>query len=291
MIQKLDGYKDISIQGIRCHVDTVIHDNYNDIKFLSILGYSTAVKEIIKYIKEDKSYYIECCGYSMHAYDKYEVMLKKTDMSDYVHAIIYSKGSYNLSTRGEEQFVCYLFVNDKNELEEKVYDALVKYSSIPILKEWTTYIMDQLKKEYSLDEMVTKQYQSSADIKKLLCYRLCTNRREMLRLVQEGLQNKEINVNGSNAQSLALETCTGIDSYLQLFGEGLAKKIQESFKPKFTPGKDTYSNYLINIDDYTYHNAGINMYEAQRATVQAIAKNMKLNNNTFLVGEMGAGIG
>ena len=62
-----------------------------------------------------------------------------------------------------------------------------------------------------------------------------------------------------------------------------------SFRPKFIPGEDTYDNYLYNIDDYVYYNAGVNLYEAQRSAIQAIVNNMDLNKNTFLVGEMGAG--
>ena len=68
-----------------------------------------------------------------------------------------------------------------------------------------------------------------------------------------------------------------------------AQKIQDNFKPKFTPGQDKYDLHAKIIDDFI-HNQGIEKYEAQRAVEQAVANNWKINNNTLVVGECGAGI-
>lgn len=288
----LDSYKSISVCGFNyCHSDCVVSDAYGDIIFASILGYSSTIKVIAKTMKENKQHSVFFDGYYFTDGKNYNIMTKKTDMSDYMHMIAYAKDSYVIDRHNIETYTSYIFCSSTDELEEKIYDVLVKYSSIPILREWMPYILKELDKDDCsiLSEMNVYQYKANANAPDLLCYRLSASRHNMLSIVQKGLENKEITIDGSNEHSLALDTCEGIDSYLQLFGEGLAKKIQESFRPKFIPGEDKYDNYLVNIDDYVYHNAGINLYEAQRSAIQAIVNNMNTQNNTFLVGEMGAG--
>ena len=66
----------------------------------------------------------------------------------------------------------------------------------------------------------------------------------------------------------------------------LAEKIQNKFAPKFTPGTDTYSQYLYNIDDYMHHK-GIELYEAQMAVIESTARNWNINKHSIIIGEMG----
>ena len=280
-INTYDRYIDVTPRGqATCKADTVITDSYGEIIFVSMLGYSSAIYAMKRMLTDRQSgtVYINGCYFST-ASAMYDVKIKKTD-SDYCHLIARLKDQY--------PYTCYIYTKVEENIDDKLFNYLTKFSSIPILKEWIPYIKEQLIDDFFLRECETKQYiLEGMDV--LKCYVLKVHNSAMQRIVKEGLERGHLNIRGSNAHSSVLDDCTGLDNYLQLFGEGLAKKIQKSFKPKFTPGEDTYDNYLCNIDDYVYYNAGINLYEAQRSTVQAIVNNMKINRNTFLVGEMGAG--
>ena len=288
-VERFDNYCTISIGGLnRCNADTVIIGNNGEIVFMSILGYSSLINIIKRYLNEEKYYnaYVNNSYYTTSS-NQYVIKTKKTDKSDYVHLIAYLKDVYR-TYDNHESYASYIFTQQGADIDDEIYKCLVKYSSIPILREWIPYIKTKLTESRNLRECLTKQ----ANIGKrptLICYKLSADRSRILSIVQTGLQNKEIKINGANDHSNILDTCNSIDDYLQLFGEGLAKKIQKSFRPKFIPGEDTYDNYLYNIDDYVYYNAGINLYEAQRSTIQAIVNNMDINTNTFLVGEMGSG--
>ena len=289
----LDSYKKISVDHYTdCHADTIITDRYGDVLFVSMLGFSSTIKIAQAKLKEKKRYTVKFDGrYYDTCTGDYETLTKKSDMSDYMHMIAYAKDRYQMQSNNAEQYTSFIFIRSASELSEELYKRIVKYSSVPILKEWIPYLMACMLNDTCLEVMNTQQYiPPNSNVEPIICYKLYLSQSCLLSYVQEGLSQKAINIDGSNDHSIALDGCNGIDSYLQLFGEGLAKKIQQSFKPKFTPGEDTYSNYLHNVDDYVYYNAGVNLYEAQRSAIQAIVNNMKINKNTFLVGEMGAGI-
>ena len=287
-VNTYDRYIDVTPRGQSvCKADTIIVDPYGEVVFVSMLGYSSAIYNTKRMFSERQHHTIYINGYYFSSSDKpYEVKIKKTD-SDYCHMIAYVKDQYHLS--GEhENYTCYIYVRENTDIDEELFKCFTRYSSIPVLREWIPHIKQAMIDDHYIRECETKQYVLDG-MELLRCYEVRAHRSVLLRIVREGLQKGAINIKGSNQHSNVLDNCTGLDNYLQLFGEGLAKKIQKSFKPKFTPGEDTYDNYLCNIDDYVYYNAGINLYEAQRSTVQAIVNNMKVNTNTFLVGEMGAG--
>ena len=49
------------------------------------------------------------------------------------------------------------------------------------------------------------------------------------------------------------------------------------------------TQYVNNFDDYCYAN-GVELYSAQKSTVQASVNNLNINDSTLIVGEMGIGI-
>jgi superfamily II DNA or RNA helicase len=107
-------------------------------------------------------------------------------------------------------------------------------------------------------------------------------------LVQEGIREHNISINDSHENSELMSFIDGLDSYLNVFGDTLAHRIQQSFSPKFIPGTNNYDEYVNNYDDSCYYN-GIELYNAQKATIQAAVNNLKVNNVTFVIGEMGCG--
>ena len=288
-IERSDDYLNISIGGFSDgKADTVITNEYGQVIFISMMGYSSTINMIKPMLNSDRTHTI-CVDnkYSSTSNFKYTIKTKKATNSDYMHMIAYANDTYNTKDNNET-YTSYIFTNNEANIDKELYKRLVKYSSIPILEEWIPYIRARLESQSRFRCLDTKVY-NLQDRQPLICYVLIGTRGVLENIVHEGLNTKEINIDGSNEHSIVLDSCTGLDNYLQLFGEGLAKKIQMSFRPKFIPGEDTYDNYLYNIDDYVYYNAGVNLYEAQRSAIQAIVNNMDLNKNTFLVGEMGAG--
>lgn len=288
----LDKYKGISFDnGSELNTDLVVIDsNTNEVIFASVLGYDSHVKQTQKVIKTNKqrsSVYFNSRYYTSRK--DYKILSKKVKQSNYTHAIISAIDSYEING-SDEAFTNYIFLTNEDELQNEVYKRLVKYSSVPMLEEWMPYIISKLQNDLMLSELEVFRYlPESGTITNFVAYKLTCNRSGMINIISEGLSFGVLTINGTHYPSELLNECRGIDSYLRLFGEGLAKKIQESFRPKFVPGEDRYDNYSINIDDYVHHHAGIELYEAQRSAIQAITNNMKTTNNTILVGEMGAG--
>ena len=180
----------------------------------------------------------------------------------------------------------YVKANDPNKesrIKELLLDKLNKYSSVPILPEWIHYIYDK-----SYDSMRMLQTTLMEGTEEIEVYKLVGNQTTIKNIISQGLKDGDININGSNDSSVMLDEKTGLNDYLSLFGSMLANKIQQKFRPKFIPGTDPYSNYLMNLDDYI-HYKGVELYAAQMAVIQASAKNFDINKHGFIVGEMGSG--
>ena len=102
------------------------------------------------------------------------------------------------------------------------------------------------------------------------------------------LVSNKVNINGTTEKSDIIDCVDGLDSYLNIFGDTLAERIQNSFVPKYNPESNEFDQYVNNYDDSCYHH-GIELYKAQKATIQAAVENLKVNDVTFVIGEMGCG--
>jgi hypothetical protein len=80
----------------------------------------------------------------------------------------------------------------------------------------------------------------------------------------------------------------GLDEYLNINAEILSRKIQSSFRPLYTAGEDEYCKKLGIFTDYAKFR-GIDLYEAQKATIESVHRCMKEKNSAIVVGEMGTG--
>lgn len=276
--------------------DTVVIDRrYNDLIMTSLLGYNNIINLSSKELNESSVCHVYCSSLGTYRslHSGYETYTKNNNDSDNVHCLLYAKDAINQTETGEE-FTSFIFCNSTieddaethlNELYDKVYDKLIKYSSIPILKEWTSYIITKLNERLDLRELSV--YTSNPNMR-LSAYLLRGTKISIRKIIQEGLRNNSININGNNLPSEMIDESIGLNQYLSLFGETLAEKIQKGFRPKFIPGEDTYDTYVDNSDDFMYL-SGKSMYEGQKSTIQAAVNNLKVNNSTFVLAEMGAG--
>ena len=269
----------------------ITYDRYSDeLAFVSFVGYKTAVEAVSKLItKTNEQLVIKGAGCSCYKKKglQYVVETNKGADTDIVHATVFLKDSYKVEELGEN-WTIYMYVkaNDPNKesrIKELLLDKLNKYSSVPILPEWIDYIYDK-----SYDSMKMLQTVIMNGFEEVEVYKLSGNQTTIKNIISQGLKDKDININGSNDSSVMLDDKTGLNDYLSLFGSMLANKIQQKFRPKFIPGTDMYSNYLMNLDDYIHHK-GVELYAAQMAVIQASAKNFDINKHGFIVGEMGSG--
>lgn len=286
----------------------IISDSYivdgHDLVFVSVIGYKNVVKSFTKLLNNEASTFLICEDTTTKRTErvwtypktwtscrnKYTVLQKKIPNTDYVHAIYYLE---NYKAGNSICGYIYRNVNDEQDiqtfLEDKVFELFENYMSVPVLREWMPKIIEGLRNHTSFYRFginkIDEQHNHTKDIE---AYYVSVGRGELKDHIQTWLKEGELNINGSNKESMCLDSCEGLNDYLDLFGESLAQKIQDNFKPKFTPGQDKYDLHAKIIDDFI-HNQGIEKYEAQRAVEQAVANNWKINNNTLVVGECGAG--
>ena len=270
----------------------ITYDRYSDeLAYASFVGYKTAVDAVHKLItKTNEQLVVRGSGCSCYKKKglQYVMETNKGANTDIVHATIFLKDCYKVEELGES-WTIYMYVkaNDPNKesrIKELLLDKLNKYSSVPILPEWIHYIYDK-----SYDSMRMLQTTLMEGTEEIEVYKLVGNQTTIKNIISQGLKDGDININGSNDSSVMLDEKTGLNDYLSLFGSMLANKIQQKFRPKFIPGTDPYSNYLMNLDDYI-HYKGVELYAAQMAVIQASAKNFIINKHGFIVGEMGSGI-
>lgn len=280
--------------------DSYITDN-GDLIFVSVVGYKNVVKSFIKFLNGESSAYLTCEDTTTKRStqriwsfrrNSYAALQKKIPNTDYVHAICYLKNNFAYTSSNNIGGYIYRNINDKQDtqtfLEDKIFELFENYMSVPVLREWMPKIVEELNKDSYYRFSVRKMDETDNHTKDIEVYYINIGREELKDRIQTWLQDGELNINGSNKESMCLDSCGGLNDYLDLFGESLAQKIQDNFKPKFTPGQDKYDLHAKIIDDFI-HNQGIEKYEAQRAVEQAVANNWKINNNTLVVGECGAG--
>lgn len=215
---------------------------------------------------------------------KYDTEKKKSSNSDFGHLVINKRDNIEY-VNDDEILECFIYIKDNNEICNKLFDKLYSNTSIPLLERWMPYISERLFADNRLMELTVDTIYEK---KPFECLKLMVSKKQLLDIVQTGIKEKHIFINESYENSDLMNFTDGLDSYLNIFGEIFAEKIQKSFHPKFNPKTDEYTDWVNYYDDSCFHN-GIELYGAQKATIQASVNNLNKNNVTFLIGEMGVG--
>ena len=280
------------ISGV-VYATQLTYDVYtNDLLYMSIVGYKTIIDKINDVIvKSRETVGIRTRGVycSKSRTTQYTMDTRKNENSDLVHANIYIKDYHKIDLNSEE-FTAYMFTyeNDpfkQDKIIDLLYDKLYKYSSVPMIPEWKSYVYNRLNEQRLIRTGRTLLLEGNREVE---IFKYVGNQEQLKNIISEGLSNRVINIAGSNEPSALLEDIHGLNDYLSIFGSLLADKIQNKFRPKFIPGTDNYTRYLNNIDDYIHHK-GIELYEAQLATIQSTVNNFNVNKHSIIVGEMGCG--
>lgn len=266
---------------------TFIDTNRNLVAFFSVISHSTLLKLSIKKINEEpKPYcYLRECGTVRLERKGYDIETKRQSNGDYLHAVGYLKDRITESSSGIMSLTGYIYFTDIEDRNNKIFNKIYKNFSVPILSEWKDYIVEKLVRDGNVYPL---RCITSRDEIPFECVGLYVSENKIEEIITSGLKQGEIKVNNSNEPSLLMDSIGGLDDYLNVFGETLASKIQQSFVPKFIPGQDTYTEFVNNYDDNIFA-TGIEMYEAQKSVVQSAVNCLNTEDVVFVIGEMGSG--
>lgn len=276
-----------NLSNLNC--DTVFVDtNRNTVAFFSVVSHVTLLKASIKRINEEaKPYcYMRECGTVKLERKGYNIETKRQSNGDYLHAVGYLKDKISEMDNGLTSLTGYIYYTDEEDRNNKIYNKIYKNFSVPMLAEWKDYIVEKL---INSNNIYTLECITSRDEVPFRCAGLYITEGKIEEIITSGLKQREIHVNNSNEPSMLMDSINGLDDYLNVFGETLASKIQQSFVPKFIPGQQPYTEFVNNYDDNVF-GTGIEMYEAQKSTVQSAVNCLDTEDVAFVIGEMGSGI-
>lgn len=266
------------------HSDLLIVDRYgaNELVFASIIANDTLLKNIGKTLKKKVNGHIESRCHVTISGCKYSK--EKKGNTDFAHMLIYKNDIIDKSVENET-YQLYIIYRTEQELNDLLYDKLYQHTPIPMLKEWMPYLLQRFRFNRCVRDLSV--YQNSTTVR-YNAIKINIIKMQLLEIIQVGLRTGTININNAVRNSTVMNEIQGIDSYLNIYGDLLANKIQQSFVPKFTPNDNQYTEYVHNFDDSCYY-GGIEIYEAQKAVIQSAKNNLDKNKTTFIIGEMGTG--
>ena len=293
------------------HANIVAYDRVSrqiGIPFFSAFGYSSNMEGVCAELaKKNTILNLGMRYYGNLDNRKYEIITSHVPNSDYVNIIAFIKDSIEKRNSGEEIITGFIFRQpDKSEhfkatdfeehLEDEslpeglidgFYDKLYKLSPVPVIKEWSYYLLKEMYSKRMFFALET--YCSDESIKfQAFCFRAKVER--LKELISIGLKEGHIRVSShKNRTSVTMQEMSGLDSYLNTFKDVLAKRIQGSFVPRFIPHKDKYSYILNDLTDYGSYMGHLDLYDAQKSVVQSISNALDKKKIAYICGEQGVG--
>lgn len=167
---------------------------------------------------------------------------------------------------------------------DDVYNKINEITAIPIMKGWMPYIIEKI------GANIIEEYRSSYDCDTPSCaVEVTINKNLLIDTISNGLREKRIFIKKDAVTSEKIQESDRLDVYLNNFAVKLASKIDANFAPLFTPNKDTYGKRLKDIKEYNSYMGQLDLYDAQKAVIEAIDRCLDKNKRVLLVGEMGVG--
>lgn len=273
-------------------------NNTNVAIMFYIIGYPHIIQQFNKavFVKKQKNdiYYsnskIKILPKS--CYDVYTYKDEKTDINSILY--VYNNKTPFIDSNNINIYMYYNNQMSENELHSLLFKNINKYIDIPILEQWSDYLWTFAKncmhKIYSTVDLsiYTTSEQDHLRLQLPLINHIAIRKNELINHISDGLKNNIISINGFNTNTNKIDNITGLDSYLSSYSNILANKIQNIYRPQFVPGKDNYNNRLQNFDDSCYFNH-MNLFCAQKYTIQATVNALQNKKASFIIGEQGSG--
>lgn len=288
----------INIDDLTFESDYVSYNNfcYNEttsyyyLLAFSFINYPNTISLINKKIFKAKDIYVGSQKVRILPKDNYNIFKYKDDKTDLVHEIYIYNNKSPKHLRGDNQLVWYTKYGDTQETNiQNFFNALNSIVDVPLLDEWKEYLFNTVVvKNLGTRPRILQETMIYGGKAPLEVHYLRFNRQELIDYISEGLKNHNISINGYNTATNKIDSITGLDSYLNTYSETLANKIQESYVPCYTPGHDIYNKRLMDFDDSCYFGK-MDLFYAQKCTIQATINALKTKKTAFIIGEQGSG--
>ena len=177
------------------------------------------------------------------------------------------------------------------EVIDKTYQDIIENTSIPMLEDWKVYISHELARHYAYEKVYINRQCSEHNLNyEFQDIRvLCASVEGITAFISKGLREGAISIDGCNSVSEKFLETSGLDSYLENFGQILANRVSEKFSPLFDPSKEQISSKVKSLSSIIATHSTILPYEAQENTIEAAVRSMNINKHTNISGEMGVG--
>lgn len=275
--------------------------------FASFFGYSGSSKYTLSSLKHRKCD-VRFLGrlYNTQPGD-YNIYNTKVPDSDFYHIIVSKKDKLESISSSVNLFTSYIFLevpaeeesnyllsiirnNPPQKLLDIIYKKIYTNSSLPFLKEWSQFILNKLIDENKIKKNTVMGEDDTASTV-LISYTLNVYIEDLIDYISEGLRYGHIYIdkNCSKEPSDAMQAIEGLDGYLNTFTDILANRIQTSFKPRFTPNQDKYSQELLDFTDYVQYKHKMDLYPAQKDVIQSVSNCLDEKKSAFIIGSCGTG--
>ena len=213
---------------------------------------------------------------------------KEVPQTDKYIAIFCNKDDINQSN-------FYSTMEFSQKIIDKIFESIVKNTSTPLLPEWKNYIVKEMANDrVFMTAYVNSDYKTEENVKrfgfqKAILYYVDQNKIE--NIISTGLQYKKISIDGCYECSDTVKNIGGMDAYQNAFGQVLADKTTNEFKPYFDPKKMKLKKNVsgfFDVCDY-YHDSKIISYEKQKQVIQGGAISLNHNKNLVISGQTGSG--
>ena len=178
----------------------------------------------------------------------------------------------------------YIAVGDKKAL----YDAIDSKSGVPMIPEFSEYILTELKRAKILVPLKTFSSTKKFEAWMLKC---SSGDENIVQVVENGIRTGKIVIpNSTNCQTAsAFNEINSVTEYLNTYGPEVAERIKNLFVPLFDPAKEQLSPEILEINNTIRERAGYSLYDAQFAVAEAIKRQLQRRKVGLIVAECGAG--
>lgn len=309
MLQKIYLTEGSGDNGFSSELFTDMYSNYSGqntqrLAYASLVGNIKIMKQFLAKMKKigakleisNTTYYVASREYVFNAYKKnndiMHVVIKKKDFTTdnsnvaFIECPIFTKTQVTESFLGQSAYR-----NIPQEIIDATYEKILATTSVPMLKEWSTYVAQELARRYKYGCALLQIpcAEANVDYGFRSVYILSTGVKEIVDIISAGLKSKILSINGCNSMSEKLKDVSGLTSYLEGYGQILADKVTKKFVPKFNPVTESVSDSVNYYADVAAYHTDIIAYDVQKHVMEAISRNMDVNKHTILSGEMGTG--
>ncbi len=257
------------------HISTLVDEDHMPFA-ISISGYESHVKAMTTAVNKGKPLTITEAETGKKVIElapvgKWQNYPAKIN-DDIVHTMLLHESCYD---HQHEKPVVLAWDGD---LEKALFKILDEKFTLPILEQWTPWILAQLD---------AGDYMFKLDVvgnDTLNAYRLNLTEDQLQEIISIGLEKEYLTIPDTSATPDAIDRFSGvrrIDDYLRTFAPDLGQCISEMYKPLHDPLVDPVHPRLKDLKRQ--------LFPAQAHVATGLAKKLKQSNTAVCNGEMGVG--